>query len=90
MNRGGINMTFDDLVKEKTKGFNTKSQCPHCRTYSIIKYLVQGVLAGKRRQEAYCPSCNKRWYIVYDPDMKSAHIDYILSRPSVLGSTLDP
>lgn len=75
---------FEDLIKEKTMGYNTKTQCPHCRTRAIIKYLVQGVMNGKRKQEAYCPICAKRWYIVHDEDMSGAHVQFIKHKPSVL------
>lgn len=81
-------MTFEDLItkKEKTTTFNTTKQCPHCRTYAIIRYLIQGIINGKRKQEAYCPSCARRWYIVYDPDMRdsSAHVEFAAHKPSVL------
>jgi len=68
---------FDDLIKKKTTGFNTKMQCPHCRTFAIVKHAIQGLIDGKRKQEAYCPSCKRRWYIVHDQDMKGAHVQYI-------------
>ncbi len=77
-------MVFEDLIKRKTATtFNTTKQCPHCRAYAIIKYLVQGVIGGKKKQEVYCPSCARRWYIVYDVDMKNAHIEFIAHKPSV-------
>ncbi len=74
---------FEDLIKETTQTFDTKRQCPHCRTYTIIRYLVQGVMGGKRKQEAYCPICTRRWYIVYDVNMKNAYIEFINHKPSV-------
>ncbi len=84
-------MGFEDLIEDapatKTgNDFNAANHCPHCKTHIIIKYLVQGSIAGKRKQEAFCPTCNKRWYIVYDVDLRnsSAYIEFIPNKASVL------
>jgi len=68
---------FDDLIKKKTNSYDVKKQCPHCGTFAIIKYAIQGLVDGKRRQEAFCSSCNRRWYITHDQNMKGAHIQLI-------------
>ncbi|KKN13318.1 hypothetical protein LCGC14_1007510 [marine sediment metagenome] len=68
---------FEDIVKRKSTGFDTKTQCPHCRTTNITLYIVQGVMNDKRKQEAHCRMCNKNWYIIHDRDMSSAYVQYI-------------
>lgn len=68
---------FEDIVKGKSTTYDVKTQCPHCKSACITLFAVQGIMNDKRKQEAHCRMCTKRWYIVHDKDMSSAFIQYI-------------